>query len=55
MITYDVFAQGIGTMSQHKTLAEAVAKARKYNHPCTIFRSNNPFEVVKWIFPKRHG
>lgn len=54
MITYDVFAQGIGTMSQHPTLAEAEAKAREYNHPCTIFKSNYPFRPVKWIWPKRN-
>lgn len=52
---FDVFAKGVGTISQHKTLEEAIKKAKELNHPCSIFESNNPFEVVKWIFPKQRG
>lgn len=56
-MSFDVFAQSIGTISRHSTLQDAIKTAKKYNYPCTIFDSSspNPYKVVKWIFPKRHG
>jgi len=45
---YEVFLTNFGyTCASAKTLEEAVRKARKTGFQCNIFRSNDPFKVVK--------
>lgn len=52
---YEVFAQSVGTLSQHNTLEEAVKKAQDYNHPCAIFCSTDSSKVVRWVMPTNKG
>ena len=49
---FDVFLVNFGyTHSSHKTLEAAQKAAKKTGFAWRKFKSNNPFEVVKWVCP----
>lgn len=51
---YEVFLMNFGyTKSTHKTLDQAVKAAKKTGFQCTIFKSSDPFNVVKFVSPVR--
>jgi len=50
---FNVFTSATGTIGHYKTLEEAIKAAKKLGIPAQIFRKDNPFKVVKWIFIRR--
>lgn len=49
---YDVWLVNFGyTCASASTMEEAVRKARKTGFQCNIFRSNDPFKIVKTVCP----
>ena len=49
---YEVFLTNFGyTCASARTLDEAVRKARKTGFQCNIFRSTDPFKIVKTVCP----
>ncbi len=49
---YEVFLMNFGyTKSVHKTLDQAVKAAKKTGFQCTIFKSGNPFKILKFVSP----
>ena len=55
-IVYDDFGW---TYGRHETLKESIIAARKAVRKtgliCCIFHIDNPFKVVKWVFPRRRN
>ena len=53
---FDVFLVNFGyTHSSHKTLELAQKAAKKTGFVCSIFKSDNPFDVIKWVCPVGGG
>ena len=49
---FDVFLVNFGyTHSSHKTLELAQKAAKKTGFVCSIFKSDNQIDVVKWVSP----
>lgn len=49
---FEVFLTNFGyTCATASTLEEAIKKARKTGFQCNIFRSNDPFKVIKTVCP----
>ena len=52
MLLYEVYLINQRyTCGAYKTLEQAINMARKTGFQCNIFRSNNPFKIVKTICP----
>jgi len=53
---FDVFLVNFGyTHSSHKTLELAIKAAKKTGFQCSIFKSDNPFDLIKWVCPAGGG
>ena len=49
---FEVFLTNFGyTCATASTLEEAIKNARKTGIQCNIFRSNDPFKVIKTVCP----
>ena len=53
---YEVFLMNFNyTCASAKTLDEAICKAKKTGFDCCIYKSDNPFKMIKWVFAIRGG
>ena len=49
---FEVFMVNFGfTHSSHPTLKAAKKAAKKTGYQCTIFKRDNPFDIIAWVFP----
>lgn len=50
---YDVYVNNSKyTLGTYSTLKKAINKAQSTGKVCSIFRTNNPFAIIKHVFPK---
>lgn len=53
-VNYEVFLMNFNyTCASAKTLDEAIRKAKKTGFNCCIYKSDNPFKIIKWVFAIR--
>jgi len=52
-LMFEVFMVNFGfTHSSHPTLEAAKKAAKKTGYQCTIFKKDNPFDIITWVFPR---